>query len=55
MQMLMDAGANMNTQDGDYGSALQAASLENYDKIIQILMDAGADVNVQSGYFGYAL
>ncbi len=40
--MLMNAGANVNAQGGDYGNALQAASLGGHDKVVQMLIDAGA-------------
>jgi hypothetical protein len=32
----------VNAQGGYYGSALQAASEEGCDKVVQILIDAGA-------------
>jgi ankyrin repeat protein len=31
-----------------YGNALQAASLEGHDKIVQLLLEEGATVNTQS-------
>jgi ankyrin repeat protein len=55
MQMLMDAGADVNAQGGTFGNALQAASYRGQDKVMQMLMDAGADVNAQGGTFGNAL
>ena len=42
VQILMDAGADMNTQDGYYGNALLATSYEGNEKVVQILMDTGA-------------
>jgi ankyrin repeat protein len=34
---LLDRGADVNTQGGYYGSALQAASARGHDKIVQML------------------
>ena len=45
----------INTQGGEYGNALQAASVGGHDKVVRILMDAGADVNAQGGTWGNAL
>jgi hypothetical protein len=42
MQILIDAGTDMNIQNGHYDNALQAASEEDYDKIMQILINASA-------------
>ncbi len=36
-------------------NALQAASVEGYEKVVQMLIDAGADVNAQGGEYGNAL
>ena len=47
--MLLQAGADVNAQGGQYGSALQAARESKYptcndkdERVIQILLDAGA-------------
>ncbi|THW54470.1 hypothetical protein D6D19_10716, partial [Aureobasidium pullulans] len=48
-------GADVNAQGGEYGSALQAASVKGHDKTVQILLDRGADVNAQGGEYGSAL
>ena len=45
----------INAQVGDYGSALQAASDQGHEKVVQLLLDRGADVNAQGGYYGTAL
>jgi hypothetical protein len=37
----------INTQGGNYGNALQAASAGGHDKVVRVLVDAGADVNAQ--------
>jgi ankyrin repeat protein len=55
VQMLMDAGADVNAQGGHFGNALQAASQGGHEKVVEMLMDAGADVNAQGGHFGNAL
>ncbi|KAI7761735.1 hypothetical protein LZL87_013585 [Fusarium oxysporum] len=52
---LTTEGADVNTQGGEYGNALQAASFKGNLKIVQLLLDKGADVNAQGGKFGNAL
>ena len=42
--MLLDKGADINAQGGDYGTALLAASLGGHDQIVQMLLDKGADL-----------
>ncbi|KAL9123930.1 MAG: hypothetical protein Q9175_008281, partial [Cornicularia normoerica] len=53
--MLLDRGADVNAQGGYYGNALQAASFDGHDKLVQMLLDRGANVNAQGGRFGNAL
>ena len=53
--MLLDKGADINAQDGEYGNALQAASDEDHDQVMQMLLDKGANVNAQGGEYGNAL
>jgi hypothetical protein len=55
VQMLLDAGADVNAQGGQDGTALYRASFGGHVKVAQMLLDAGADVNVQGGHFGNAL
>jgi hypothetical protein len=55
VQILIDAGANVNTQGGFYDNALQAASAGGHIKVVQMLIAAGANVNIQGGYWGTAL
>ncbi|KAJ8131087.1 hypothetical protein O1611_g2540 [Lasiodiplodia mahajangana] len=55
VQLLLDKGADVNTQGGHYGNALQAASFRGHETIVRILLDKGADVNAQGGRYGNAL
>jgi hypothetical protein len=41
-RLLLDEGANVNTQGGEYGNALQAASERGHEQVVEILLDAGA-------------
>ncbi|KAK4206260.1 ankyrin repeat protein [Rhypophila decipiens] len=54
-RMLLEKGAEVNAQGGEYGNALQAASYRGHGKIVQMLLDKGADVNAQGGNDGNAL
>jgi ankyrin repeat protein len=45
VQMLLDAGADVNAQGGYCGNALQAASWGGHEEVVQMLLAAGADVN----------
>ncbi|KFY31801.1 hypothetical protein V493_00784 [Pseudogymnoascus sp. VKM F-4281 (FW-2241)] len=47
--LLVEEGADVNAQGGDYGNALQAASRRGHDKIVEVLLSKGADVNMQGG------
>lgn len=53
--LLLEAGANVNTREGYFGSALQAASFGGCEGVVQMLLNAGADVNAQGGHYGNAL
>jgi ankyrin repeat protein len=55
VEILVDVGADVNAQGGEYGNALCAASDGGHGKIVQMLVEAGADVNAQGGYYGNAL
>ncbi|OGE48611.1 hypothetical protein PENARI_c027G02139 [Penicillium arizonense] len=46
---------SVNAQGGRLSNALQAASINGHEKVVQILLDQGADVNVQAGDYGSAL
>jgi Ankyrin repeats (3 copies) len=55
IRLLLEKGADVNAQGGKYGNALQAASHEGHDQIVQWLLEKEADVNAQGGLFGNAL
>jgi ankyrin repeat protein len=55
IQMLLESGADVNAQGGDYSNALHAASYKGHNKIAQMLLDRDADVNAQGGAYGNAL
>jgi len=55
VELLLDKGADVNTQGGFYGNALQAASARGREQVVKLLLDKGADVNVQGGFYGNAL
>ncbi|RMZ87128.1 hypothetical protein DV736_g5644, partial [Chaetothyriales sp. CBS 134916] len=54
VQMLLEKGADVNAQGGEYGNALQAASYRGHETVVQMLLEKGADVNTR-GYYGNAL
>jgi ankyrin repeat protein len=53
--MLLDKGADVNVQGGEYGNALHAASSIGHKAMVKMLLDKGADVNAQGRKFGNAL
>lgn len=53
--MLLDAGADVNAKGGEYGNALQAASIGQSSEIMQMLFDAGADINAKGGRYRSSL
>ncbi|KAJ5159295.1 uncharacterized protein N7500_008946 [Penicillium coprophilum] len=55
VEILLEAGADVNAQGGGYGNALQAAVYNGSPETVQILLRAGADVNAQGGYYSNAL
>ncbi|KAJ5267434.1 hypothetical protein N7478_000692 [Penicillium angulare] len=55
VQLLLEKGAEVNAQGGNYGNALRAASLRGHDKIVQLLLEKGAEVNAQGSESGNAL
>jgi nucleoside-triphosphatase THEP1 len=55
VQLLLDRGADVNAQGGEYGNALQAASAEGHEQVVKTLLDKGDDVNAQGRLFSNAL
>ncbi len=45
--MLLNKGAEVNAQGGEYGNALQAASSGGHEKVVQTLLNKGAEVKTQ--------
>jgi hypothetical protein len=54
-RMLLERGADVNAEGGEYGNALQAASYNGHRALVTLLLDKGADVNAQGGHCGNAL
>ncbi|KAH6875175.1 hypothetical protein BKA58DRAFT_418768 [Alternaria rosae] len=54
-RMLLNKGANVNAQGGEFGNVLQAASSGGYEQVVKMLLDVGAEVNAQGGHYGNAL
>ncbi|KAL5374684.1 hypothetical protein DPSP01_011775 [Paraphaeosphaeria sporulosa] len=54
-KLLIDKGAEVNAQSGEYGNALHAASMGGYEATVKLLLDKGAEVNAQGGGYGNAL
>ena len=52
---MIENGADVNTQGGVYGNALQAASSYGHEAIVRVLIENGADVNAPGGDYGDAL
>ena len=48
MQLLLDKGADVNAQGGEYGNALQAALYGGDGKIVQLFLVKGAN-NARGG------
>jgi hypothetical protein len=55
VQILLDGGADINAQGGEYGNALDAASANGHITTLKMLVHNGADVNARSGRHGTAL
>jgi ankyrin repeat protein len=54
-RLLLDKGARVNAQGGEYGNALQAASNGGHKQVVRMLLSAGASVNAHGGYRSSAL
>ncbi|KAJ7126657.1 ankyrin repeat-containing domain protein, partial [Mycena filopes] len=55
VRLLIGSGANVNSQNREYGNALQAAVYHGNREALQVLIEHGADVNAQGGKYGNAL
>jgi hypothetical protein len=55
VNMRLDKGADVNAQDGVFGSTLQAAASEGNEGIVGMLFEKGTVVNSQSGLSSSAL
>jgi ankyrin repeat protein len=55
VQCLLDAGANPNSQGGEYGNPLQAAAYRGQEELVMQLLIKGANVNGEGGKYGYPL
>lgn len=55
VQLLLNAGADVNIEGGPFGSPLQAASACNQYLVVRLLLDSGADVNARGGVYGSCL
>ncbi|KUL90511.1 hypothetical protein ZTR_00271 [Talaromyces verruculosus] len=55
IQLLLERGADVNSQGGEYGNALQGAAREGHFGVVQLLIEKGAKVNAQGGEYGNAL
>ncbi|KAJ7487066.1 ankyrin repeat domain-containing protein [Mycena latifolia] len=55
VQLLIDAGAEINSQDDLYGHPLNAACKNGHESVVQLLIEKGADVNALGGRYGNAL
>ena len=55
VKLLLDKGADVNAQDGEYGNALRAASARGHETVVKLLLDRNANVNAQGRRYGNAL
>lgn len=55
LHLLIEHGANPNTEMRSFGNALHLASFIGDESIVRLLLDKDADVNAVGGYFGTAL
>ncbi|EOA81085.1 uncharacterized protein SETTUDRAFT_44889 [Exserohilum turcica Et28A] len=51
VKLLLDKGADVNAQGGEYGNALHAASVAGHEAIVKLLLNKGANVNVECPRF----
>ncbi|KIX03048.1 uncharacterized protein Z518_06598 [Rhinocladiella mackenziei CBS 650.93] len=56
VKRIMNGTVYVNAQGGEYGNALQAASVRGHERrVVKMLLDARADINAQGGEYGNAL
>ncbi|KAJ7481304.1 ankyrin repeat-containing domain protein [Mycena galericulata] len=55
VQLLVEHGANVDAQDGRYGTALQAAAEQGHEDIVGLLIEHGVNVNAEGGEYGTAM
>ena len=55
VRFLLDLGADVNAQGGQYGNALQAAIFWGKPEVVQLLIDNGANVYAQGGGYDNAI
>ena len=53
--LLMENKADVTTQGGRYGSALQLTSYQGHEQVVKLLLDKIADVDAKGGKYGNAL
>jgi ankyrin repeat protein len=52
VKLLLENGAEVNAEGGEYGNALQAASFGGNEAIVKLLLENGAEVNAEGGNMG---
>lgn len=55
LQILIEARANVDAQDGDFGAALHIASMAENLEFVELLIKAGANVNADTEKYGTPL
>ncbi|KAK3656323.1 hypothetical protein LTR56_003024 [Elasticomyces elasticus] len=55
LDLLLERGANVNVQGGNFGNALQEASYWGSEVVVQMLLDRGANVDAEGGEYGSAI
>jgi ankyrin repeat protein len=55
VKLLLEKNPDVNAQGGEYGNALQAASLDGHEQLVKMLLDRHANVNAQGGQYGNTL
>jgi ankyrin repeat protein len=55
VRLMLEKGADVNAQRGDFGNALQTAANKGNEGILRLLLEKGAHVNAQGGNYGSAL